>query len=326
MATLKDVAREAGLTVGTVSRVLNNRGYISEQTRAKVYEVMKQLNYQPNEMARSLSKQKSNTIALIVPHIVHPYFSKLITYIEAAAYERKYKLLLFSSLGQEEKEEVCIEMCKSHRVDGIILCSHTFHTDKFKNLGCPLITIERFLDEGTAGIKCDNYQGGILATEHLISQGCRRLIHFAGPSDQKTPADDRQVAFEFVCEKHGVFCATEKAYSRSYNEMDYYDLIDRALDKYPDTDGIFASSDVIAAQAIQVCRKRKISVPRDMKIVGFDDVTIAELTMPRVTTIHQPVKEMAEAAVDLLEKAVAGEMVATQTMFPVALMIRESTC
>lgn len=325
MATLKDVAREAGLTVGTVSRVLNNRGYISEQTRAKVYEVMKELNYHPNEMARSLSKQKSNTIGLIVPHIVHPYFSKLINYIEAAAYERKYKLLLFSSLGKDEKEEDCVEMCKSNRVDGIILCSHTFHTDRFKNLGCPLITIERFLDEGTAGVKCDNYQGGTLATEHLIQRGCRHLIHFAGPSDQKTPADDRQTSFEAVCRRYGVEYATEKVYSSSYDEMNYYDLIDRALDKYPETEGIFASSDVIAAQTIQVCRKRKISVPKDIKIVGFDDVTIAELTMPRITTVHQPVKEMAEAAVALLEKAVEGEMVATQTMFPVSLVIREST-
>ncbi|WP_417091054.1 LacI family DNA-binding transcriptional regulator, partial [Marvinbryantia sp.] len=97
MATLKDVAREAGLTVGTVSRVLNNRGYISGQTREKVYDVMKRLNYQPNEMARSLSKQKSNTIGVIVPHIVHPFFSKVISNLEQAAYNSQYRILLFNS-------------------------------------------------------------------------------------------------------------------------------------------------------------------------------------------------------------------------------------
>ena len=103
MATLKDVARESGLTVGTVSRVLNNRGYISEQTREKVYEVMRQLNYQPNEMARSLSKQKSNTIGVIVPHIVHPYFAKMISNLELAAYNQQYKILLFNSKGITKK-------------------------------------------------------------------------------------------------------------------------------------------------------------------------------------------------------------------------------
>ena len=104
MATLKDVARESGLSVGTVSRILNNRGYINEQTREKVYEVMKQLNYQPNEMARSLSKQKSNTIGLIVPHIMHPYFAKMISCIESAAYKNGFKILLFNSKGKEERD------------------------------------------------------------------------------------------------------------------------------------------------------------------------------------------------------------------------------
>ena len=115
MATLKDVARRSGLTVGTVSRVLNNRGYISEQTRRKVYDVMKELDYQPNEMARSLSKKRSNTIGVIVPHIVHPYFARLVSDLEQAAYDRKYKILLFNSQGKDEKEEEYIEMCKSNR-------------------------------------------------------------------------------------------------------------------------------------------------------------------------------------------------------------------
>ena len=123
MATLKDVARESGLTVGTVSRVLNNRGYISEKTRNRVYEVMKELNYQPNEMARSLSKQSSNTIGVIVPHIVHPYFAKLISNLEVAAYNNKYKILLFNSKGKNAREEEYIEMCRSNRVAGLILCS-----------------------------------------------------------------------------------------------------------------------------------------------------------------------------------------------------------
>lgn len=123
MATLKDVARESGLTVGTVSRVLNNRGYISEQTREKVYAVMRELNYQPNEMARSLSKQKSNTLGVILPHIMHPYFAKFLNYLEAAASRQGYRILVFNSQGMDEKEEECIEICKSNRVAGVILGS-----------------------------------------------------------------------------------------------------------------------------------------------------------------------------------------------------------
>ena len=325
MATLKDVARESGLTVGTVSRVLNNRGYISEQTRAKVYEVMKQLNYQPNEMARALSKQQSNVIGLIVPHITHPYFAKMINAIEEAASRSNYRILLFSSRFKDEKEEEYIEMCKSNRVAGVILCSGALSTEKLANLGCPVVTIERSIGAGTAGVECDNYQGGVLATQHLIDQGCRHLVHLAGVPNEAMPGDERQHAFIDICEKNGISHIEFASPKVSYEETDYYTMIQQVLDQYPETDGIFASSDVIAAQTIQVCHHRGINVPEQLKIVGFDDVSIAALTSPELTTIQQPVQQMAEAAVFSLIQAISGSVVAAKTMFPVSLIVREST-
>lgn len=325
MATLKDVARESGLTVGTVSRVLNNRGYISEQTRSKVYEVMKKLNYQPNEMARSLSKQQSNTIGLIVPHIMHPYFAKMISCIEAAAYRNGFKVLLFNSKGKDTKEDEYIEMCRSARVAGIILCSDTYKTERFKDLGCPLITVERFMGEGTAGVECDNYQGGYLATQHLVERGCKRLLHFGGVADHPMPADERFRAFEDVCKRYGVeyYCVNPE--EGAYSEMTYYESIVRMMEEHPGVDGVFASSDVIAAQVLKVCREKGIKVPEELKVVGFDDVSIAELCSPSITTIRQPIREMAESAVSLMVQAVAGEMVPARSLFPVSLIIRETT-
>ena len=324
MATLKDVARESGLTVGTVSRVLNNRGYISEKTRQKVYEVMEELNYQPNEMARSISKRKSNTIGVIVPHIVHPYFAKMISNLELAAYEHKYKILLFNSKGKEEKEEEYIEMCRSNRVAGVVLCSGNIGTEKFKNLDCPLITFERFIDGGTAGILCDNYQGGVLAAQRLVDGGCRHILHIGGVNEVRMPADDRKTACEKVCRENGVEFWDVDPGQCFYNDMNYYQVIREALKEHPNTDGIFAGSDVIAAQAIQICHENGISVPEQMKIVGFDDVNIASLTIPGITTIRQPVKEMAEAIIKTLESASKGKMVPAQTVFPVTLVVRGS--
>ena len=143
MATLKDVAKETGLTVTTVSRVLNNRGYISEETRKKVYDAMKKLNYHPNEVARSLSKQSTNTIGVIVPHIRHPYFAELISNLESQAYRHQHKILLFNSQEKNEKEYEYLEMCSSNRVAGIILCSGTVGVNEFQGLNVPLITIGR---------------------------------------------------------------------------------------------------------------------------------------------------------------------------------------
>ena len=165
MATIKDVAAETGLTVSTVSRVLNNRGYISDKTRKKVYDAMNKLNYTQNEVARSLSKKTNNTIGVIVPHIRHPYFSELISNLEMAAYEKNYKIFIFNSREKQEKENEYLEMCYSNRVAGVIMCSGSVHLNVFDGLNIPIVTIERFLENGTAGVECD----GIWHTVHVKS-------------------------------------------------------------------------------------------------------------------------------------------------------------
>lgn len=203
MATLKDVAKETGLTVTTVSHVLNNRGYISEETRKKVYDAMKKLNYHPNEVARSLSKQSTNTIGVIVPHIRHPYFAELISNLESQAYRHQHKILLFNSQEKNEKEYEYLEMCSSNRVAGIILCSGTVGVNEFQGLNVPLITIERFLENGTGAVECDNIQGGRLAAtavELLVRAGEGQVVPsrttlpvslvVRGTTERKTEGED----------------------------------------------------------------------------------------------------------------------------------------
>lgn len=325
MATLKDVAKETGLTVSTVSRVLNNRGYISEEARTKVYEAMKRLNYQPNEVARSLSKQTTNTIGVIVPHIRHPYFAELISNLESQAYHRKHKILLFNSQEKNEKEWEYMEMCTSNRVAGIILCSGTVGVKEFTGLKVPLITIERYLENGTAEVQCDNRQGGCLAARHLIEKGCKHLVHISGVYETLMPADDRAAGFREVCEQQQVPCYEAATSALQYKDLEYHEALEKLLMEHPETDGIFASSDLIAAQLLQVCRKLRISVPERIKIVGFDDVNIASLTTPPITTVHQPIKEMAREAIDLLIRSAGGEIVPSRTMLPVSLVERETT-
>lgn len=325
MATLKDVAERAAVTVTTASRVINNRGYISEMTRKKVYDAMKELNYQPNELARSLSKQRTNTIGIIVPHIVHPYFSKLISNLENSAADKGFKILLCNSKAKNEKELEYIEMFKSNRVSGIVLCSRNVDIAEMKNLDIPVITIERNLEAGTVGIECDNYQGGRLATEHLISCGCSNLLHLSGIQNENMPADARAEGFITVCEEHGVKHREIQATSIIYNTLDYHEYIKNAILECSGVDGIFASSDLIAAQTIQVCVELNLRIPEQIKLVGFDDVDIARLTTPTITTIHQPIREMAEWAVVFIEKSLNHETVPEQFKLPVSLMKRNSS-
>lgn len=323
--TLKDVAREAGLTVSTVSRVLNNRGYISDNARQKVDEAMKKLNYHPNEAARSLRMKSSNTIGLIVPHVSHPYFAKIIHCVEEQAYGKGYRTLVCNSQGIREKEQEYIRMCTNHKVEGIVLCSGSVMPTIFDGIELPVITLERYLDGGTASVECDNRQGGILAAEKLIACGCRHLLHIGNIGNLSMPADMRSEGFQEMCEKKKVSCTELLTDPVQFDNLEYSEALENALRQYPETDGIFVNSDVIAAQALQVCRRLHLSVPDRIKIVGFDDTMVATLTTPQLTTIHQPIREMVEIAVNLLHDAVAGNMVARRTVLPVYLVERETT-
>ena len=327
MATLKDVARETGLTVSTVSRVLNNRGYISKEAREKVYEAMKKLNYQPNEVARSLSKQTTNTIGVILPHIDHPYFSRLLSSLETAAYLNEYKLMVFNSNDRDDKEVRYLEMCRGIRVAGIILCSGTVDVGRFEDLGVPLVTIERFLESGTAAIECDNRQGGRMVAKHLAQKGCRTVVYLSGENAEPMPADERALGFTEICRQEGLTCLDleEEKTDALYASLDYHEYIEKILDDHPEIDGIFASSDVIAAQVIQICRKKGIQIPDQIKLVGFDDSLISMLTSPAITTIRQPIPEMASLAVQTILPASNKEMAPSRTILPASLVERETT-
>lgn len=325
MATIVDVARLAGVTPTTVSRVINNRGYISEKTKKRVHEAMDELGYQPNEIARSLTKQKSNTIGVIVPHISHPYFAKLISNLENEAAKKDYKIILCNSKEKAEKEKQYLDMCKSNRVAGIIICSGNFEPNKINTGGIPVVLLEKNFEEGKLGIQCDNYQGGKLATEHLIECGCKKILHLSGVIDEEMPADNREKAFIDVCSKNEIEYFIKKYDIDTYNQMNYYDYIKAALNEIEGVDGIFASSDLIAAQVIQVCNEIKIRIPEDIKLVGFDDVDISQLTTPRITTVHQPIKEMARLSIELIDAKYNNIEVNEKNILSIKLIIREST-
>ena len=194
--------------------------------------------------------------------------------MESQAYHYDHKILLFNSQEKNEKEWEYMEMCTSNRVAGVILCSGTVGVEKFTGLNVPLITIERYLENGTAEVECDNEQGGRLAAQHLIDCGCKHLIHISGVHETAMPADARAVGFRAVCEKQGISYKIADTTAFEYNHLEYHQILEKLLKENPDTDGIFASSDLIAAQLLQVCHNLNIDVPSQMKIVGFDDVNI----------------------------------------------------
>lgn len=327
MATIKDVAQRAGVAVETVSRVLNNRGYISDKTRQKVYQAMDELNYRPNEFARGLSKKQMDMIAVIVPHIVHPYFAKVISRLEKETAARGYKLLLYNSSGDNAKIDHVLDLCNNNRVTGVILFSNDIPASVLAKYAVPIITVERFMDKGSGSVLCDNAEGGRLAARHLISKGCHNLILLGSEDDVSMPAGQRERGFLEVCGTAGCDCRVYKSGLQQYLNLEYREFIRSAIRENPAVDGIFASSDLIAAQVIQVCRDEGRRIPDDIKLVGFDDVDLAMLTSPTITTIHQPVREMVTAALELIDKADTHSVSEgpAEIILPVRLVEREST-
>lgn len=323
MATIKDVAGVSGVTVTTVSRVLNNRGYISEVTRKKVYDAMDQLNYRPNEMARSLLRKKSNLIGLIIPTIAHPFFSELTNYIEYYAYKLGYKILLCNSYQDSVKEKEYIMMLKSNQVDGIIMASHTLEIEEYLNLKLPIVAIDRMFSKSIPFITSDNYSGGVNATNLLIDKGCKKLAHISGTFELETPANNRYKGFLDVVNERNiehVILETKLGISENYEEIVY-----KLFKENPDIDGIFASSDMIGISVIKVAKALGKEIPKDLKIVGYDDITFSSLVVPTLTTIQQPIEKMGDLVIQILIDQIEEKEVCLENILPITLVERETT-
>lgn len=326
MSTLKDVAEKSGVSVTTVSRMLNNRGYISEKTKKKIRQAMKELNYQPNEIARSLSKKSSNLIGLIVPSASNMFFCKVIDSVEHCVAKHGYKLLLCNSNHEAKKEIEYFDMLSANKAAGVILASRTQDIDKYIAFDAPVISIDRIISSRIPSICSDNYQGGVLAAEHLISKGCKKLAHISGSTNLNMDANKRMFGFKEVCEKHGIPYVVVDAGEEQFLTMKYEEIIHSLLDSHPDINGIFTSNDIIAAQVIKICNKRGIKIPSQMKIVGYDDIDLCTLCTPSITSIHQSIDDICYSAVEsIISYNTRNRAIPTMTTFPVRLIERETT-
>lgn len=323
MTTQKDVAEKAGVTVTTVSRIINNRGYIAEETRKKVYQVMDDLNYRPNAVARSLSKKKSNILGVILPVVKHPFFSNLLSQIEKFAYQNDYKIMICNSQMEAEKERDYINMLRAQQVDGIFLASHTINIAEEIKVDLPILTFDRKI-KGLPFICADNKKGGKIAAEHLIEEGCEKLAYIGGSLELDLLSNQRYRVFKENVEAAGFSVKNYQCQLDSFDRKEYQKLAAQIFSKNQEIDGIFASSDLIAAAIIKEAKKNKIRVPEDLKVIGYDDIDLAELYSPEITTIRQPTAEIAQKAVKLLIQEINGQKIKKKNILDVELIIRDS--
>lgn len=297
---LQDVAAHAGVSVTTVSRVLNNRGYLSDDVRRRVDDAVAALGYRPNEIARSLIGQRSTLVGLIVPTVADPFFGELATHVEGALAESGYKMLLCDCHDTPEREERYLDLLQGNRVDGIISSTHNRDIAGYERADLPIVAIDRRLGEGIPTVHSDNRTGGLLAAEHLISRGSRSPVHITATDH---PGNARAAAYREVMDRHGL---TPRVMAYGYDTP-----VDRrraAIETWltlNPADGVFASDDLTALMALDWARKTGRRVPDDLRIVGYDGAAALRMAVPGLTTVRQPIERMAFRAVDLLRARMA---------------------
>jgi LacI family transcriptional regulator len=306
MASIKEVADIAGVAVGTVSRVINNHPSVKQETREKVLAAIKEINYVPNEVARNFKMQKSMMIALLLPTIRHPFFSELAYYIEDELDRHDYKLILCNSKGKPEKEIYYFDILNQNKVAGIIAITYNdIEHSVVKDI--PLVSIDRHFKDEISCVTSDNYNGGRIALQELHKAGVRHPAYLGYIATSiRGEVDLRKTGFMDAAKELGLPQADYEI-----PDLDE-DLLNPHLDQiltaaqYKEVDGVFVNGDMLAARYIKRAREHGIHVPEDVKVVGYDGIQKDDLFYPFLSTIVQPVEEMARTAVRLLIQKVEG--------------------
>lgn len=322
MATIRDVAKKAGVSVATVSRVLNDKGYIHEDTRKLVNEAIKQLNYKPNEVARSLYNKKSRLIALLLPDIRNPFFPELARGVEDEMQEHNLRLIIGNADEKPSKEIDYIQTFKQNNVMGIISATNQADTSLYENLPFPVV----FLDRTTSSqpsVFADGLDGGKKAAQEIIRRGSKQITLLRGPIELRTAQDRFKGAIDELCQANVNFHVMTTA---SFGFIDAEKIAKELFEKFPDTDGVIASNDLGAAAILHEALRIGKSIPDDLQIIGYDDIPLSSLLFPPLSTIRQPAYDMGRESAKLLMKIMNNEKILQKNIqMPVTFIERQTT-
>lgn len=330
--TIKDIARKLSVSPSTVSRALRDNPEIGEATRKAVKELAKELHYQPNSVAMSLRQKKTFTIGVIVPEIVHYFFSSVISGIEEVVYKNNFQVILCQSNEKYHQELMNIKTLTRSQVDGILISfaketKNFDHLCELKEKGIPVVFYDRSEDsEIFDSVIVDDFGGAYKATKHLIEEGCEKISHFRGPLHLKIH-QDRYNGYLQAHHDLGVSIDPRLAVEADSFKLGYK-AVHKLLDSKLEFDGIFTVNDLTAVGAMKAIRSRGLLIPRDIAVVGFgDDSTLSEMVDPTLSSVVQPGFDMGIVAAQLLLDKINGSNTANPQLLELktSLKIRESS-
>lgn len=317
--TIKDVARELGVSYSSISRALNGKEGVSEATRKKILEKAEEMGYQPNDLARGLVNKISNAVGVIIPDINNPFFGEIIAGISDAAREKDYNLFLCMSGWSPEDERMNVDALRKKRVDGIIL-KPLRDREGYDDVKSPLMIMEGYSQgKNHHSVEVDNEQGGYLAVKHLLDCGYRKIGTILGQEDlfacgQRLKGAARAMAeYGLVLDKH---LTVEGSFSIEGGRQAAQQLFEERSESI---DAVFGMNDQIGLGVLQYCSESNIRVPEDVGVIGFDNISYSRLPQIQLTTIHQPKYELGRMTFENLWETIQAK----EESFPVRKVILE---
>ena len=329
MSTIEDVARIAGLSRTTVSRVINNHPYVSKAKKQRVVEAMSVLGYVPNSAARSLRNQKTDRIAVLIPRIMNPFFSQLIDSLEMAASEQGYQLIVCQTRYSPEKELSFLNLLKTKQVDGIILTSiqNDWETiEPYLQFG-PIILCNEDDERTTMPvIRADQVLGGYIGAKHLIEQGHTKIAYCCRSAFSKV-AKKREIGFRKALQEHHLEFEESYAFRNAASIEDGKEIFHEIREMTTKPTAVFTGGDEVAAGIISEAIRYNWAIPNDLAVVGFDNQAITELLQPTITTINQPIHQMATLTLNTMIEKINTKEYQTREIheLELELLVREST-
>jgi len=331
--SIKDIARAAHVSHSTVSRALGNSPLVRAETRARIQRLAQEMGYSPDAWARSLVMGRTQTIGVVVTTITDPFIAEIVQAIEQTAYHHDHTVILATSNAEPERELAAVEMLRSKRVDGVIVTSSrvgALYQEHLDRLGVPVVLINSHRQQRgpyTFSVNVDNQHGGRLATDHLIRLGHRRIAYISGPEGN---SDDlaRQAGYREALSLAGIDLDPGLILPGNGRLGGGEDALSRLVGLAEPPTAVFCYNDMTAIGLLRAARQRHLIVPRDLAVVGFDDIPFASYVCPPLTTVAQPKFEMGRRAVEmvltLLDPALAGSSI-SNIVVQGRLIVRESS-
>ena len=304
--TLKEIANRLGISITTVSKALKNYPDVSDKTKKAVIALAEELNYMPNSFAVNLRTKESKTIGLIIPEVVHHFFSNVINGIIAEAEKNGYLVIILQSNESLELEKKQVALLINKRVDGIIMSlsnesNNDFHIKEIVNRGIPFVQFDKISKlVKSSKVIINDQKAAMEAVQHLIDMGCKKIAHIRGPENPQN-AIDRFIGYKKALEKNGIAYDSKLVYTcKNVTFEEGLEFAKQITDDHDDVDGIFVITDLVAVGVLAYFNEKKIKVPDQIAVIGFSNWFMSQVITPKLSTIDQPSYEMGVEAISIL--------------------------